>query len=57
MRADIVEIVGKQADIISQQNEIIDELFRLLLQHVDVLELVEQPAYRKMQEITEKQSH
>ena len=57
MQNNIVELVDKQTKIISQQNEIIDELFRLLLQHIEAEELAGLPTYRKMQELTKTQNH
>lgn len=38
-RTDLVEIVDRQNDIIQIQSGVIDELFRLLSQHISAAEL------------------
>ena len=39
MREDLVEVVERQNEIITRQSGVIDELFRLLSQHITAAEL------------------
>lgn len=41
MGADLLELFDRQSDIISQQCELINELIRLLLQHVEAEDIEE----------------
>ena len=48
--SDVAELISKQSEIIKKQAGIIDRLFLLLLQHVEVKEMEKE--LREMQEVT-----
>ena len=47
----IMQIVEDQSEVIRKQSEIIDELFHLLLQHIEVEEICSLSTYADMQNV------
>ena len=50
----LVEIVSKQNEVIKEQSDIIDELFRLLMQHMAAEEACRTQAYADMKIVSRK---
>lgn len=47
---DVTELIGEQNSLIRIQSDVIDELCRILLQHISSEELGRLPCWNKMQE-------
>lgn len=47
----IIEIIEKQNEVIRKESQIIDELFRMLLQHIEVDELCGLQPYADIKDV------
>ena len=47
----IMEIIERQNEVIRKESQIIDELFRMLLQHIEVEELCSLQSYADIKDV------